>query len=154
MNLNKVFIAGRLTVDPQLKTTPQGQSVSAFSVATSRFWKDQAGAKKEKTEFHNVVLWGKQAELASQYLNKGSLVLIEGRLSTRSWQDKQGIDRRTTEVVCERIQFGPRNSSSSDGVRQPVSKKTVDTGKDDQAVVEEIPSINIDDDIKPEDLPF
>jgi len=158
MNLNKVYIIGRLTADPQLRSTPQGQSVGTFSVATTRFWTDQGGGKKEQTEFHNVVVWGRQAEVASQFLNKGSLVLIEGRLATRSWQDKQGMERRTTEIICERMQFGPRSTNPGAGGNsrpqqesptQFASKK--DEGKDVE--IEDIPSINIED-VKPEDLPF
>src|SRR3989344_4344973 len=98
MNLNKVFILGRLTVDPQLRSTAGGQSVASFGLATNRVWTDKAGAKQEAVEFHNVVVWGRQAEIASKFLIKGSLVLIEGRLQTRSWDDKQGQKRRTTEI--------------------------------------------------------
>lgn len=108
MNLNKVFIVGRLTADPQLRTTASGQSVASLSVATNRVWTDKSGARQEEVEYHNVVVWAKQAEIASQFLKKGSLVFIEGRLRTRSWQDKQGQNRKTTEVVAERMQLGPR----------------------------------------------
>src|SRR3989344_6802777 len=114
MNLNKVFILGRLTADPQLRSTPSGQSVGTFSVATSRYWKDKAGARQEKTEYHNIVAWGRQAEIASQYLTRGALVLVEGRMETRSWQDKQGVERKTTEIVCGRLQLGPRTAGGSE----------------------------------------
>lgn len=108
MNLNKAFIVGRLTADPQLRATQSGQSVGSFGVATNRVWTDKAGAKQEETEFHNVVVWGRQAEIASKFLVKGSLVLVEGRIQTRTWQDREGQARRTTEIVAERIQLGPR----------------------------------------------
>ena len=108
MNLNKVFIIGNLTRDPELRQTPTGQAVCSFGLATNRMYTDQAGQKQQQTEFHNVVAWGKQAELVNQYLQKGSLALIEGRIQTRSWQDPQGAKHWRTEIISERIQFGPR----------------------------------------------
>lgn len=108
MNLNKVFIIGNLTRDPELRQTPTGQAVCSFGLATNRTYTDQAGQKQQQAEFHNVVAWGKQAELINQYLRKGSLALIEGRLQTRSWQDPQGAKHSRTEIISERIQFGPR----------------------------------------------
>ncbi len=108
MNLNKAFLIGRLTADPQLRATTTGQSVGSFSIATNRNWTDKNGAKQEDTQFHNIVVWGKQAELVNQFLKKGSEVFIEGRIQTRSWQDQQGQNRKSTEVVAERVQFGAR----------------------------------------------
>lgn len=148
MNLNKVFILGRLTADPQLRTTQTGHQVANFSIATNRVWTDKAGAKQEEVEFHNVVLWGRQAEIASQFLFKGSLALIEGRLQTRTWQDKQGQNRKTTEIICERLQLGPR--SAQPGAPKPQTQATETSSQKD-----ELPAIDIDEeDIKPEDLPF
>jgi len=152
MNLNKVFILGRLTADPQLRTTSGGQSVASFSVATNRVWTDKAGAKQESVEFHNVVVWARQAEIASQFLKKGSLVLIEGRLQTRSWEDKQGQSRKTTEIVAERMQLGPRpggarSASSSEAARDGAAEDAKQSG--------EVPTINLDEEeVKAEDLPF
>lgn len=153
MNLNKVFIVGRLTADIDLRTTPTGQSVTSFSIATNRVWTDKGGSRQEETEFHNVVAWGRQAEVASQFLVKGSLLLIEGRLRTRSWQDKQGQSRKTTEIVCERLQLGPKPSGA--GASRPQQKE----GKEEPSApsIEEVPVINLEDghdEIKPEDLPF
>ena len=108
MDLNKVLLVGRVTADPQLRTTPGGQSVTTIGVATNRVWNDKNNQRQEETEFHNVVLWGRQADIASQYLKKGAMVLIEGRMRTRSWTDKTGQQRKTTEVLCERMQLGPR----------------------------------------------
>src|ERR1700684_945367 len=108
MNLNRVIILGRVTADPQLRNTSGGQSVTTLGVATNRTWTDKQGAKQEEVEFHNVVIWGKQAEVAATFLTKGSLVMIEGRLATRSWDDKDGITRKTTEIVCENMQLGPK----------------------------------------------
>ncbi|MDP2651018.1 MAG: single-stranded DNA-binding protein, partial [bacterium] len=113
MNLNKVFVAGRLTADPELRTTPGGAHVISFSVATNRVWTDKNGGRKEETEFHNVVAWGRQAEVVSQFLKKGGLILVEGRLQTRSWEGKDGQTRRTTEIVAERVQLGPKTGSTA-----------------------------------------
>ena len=145
MNLNKVFILGRLTADPQLRSTASGQQVGSFGLATNRVWNDKAGQKQEATEFHNVVVWGRQAEIASKFLIKGSLVLIEGRLQTRTWDDKQGQKRRTTEVIAERLQLGPRPGGGAPKTeeRSSPAPKT-----------EEIPIIDVDEEIKKEDLPF
>jgi len=150
MNLNKVFILGRLTGDPQLRSTTNGTQVASFSVATNRVWNDPSGAKKEAVEFHNVVVWGRQAEVASRFLVKGSLVLIEGRLQTREWEGKDGQKRRTTEVVCERMQLGPRPS----GARLASPSEAARSGDAAQSAPE-IPTIDVgDEDIKAEDLPF
>lgn len=115
MNLNRAIVAGRLTADPQLRSTTGGQAVGTFGVATSRSWTDKAGQKQEQTEFHNIVVWGRQAELCAQYLKKGALVLIEGRMQTRSWQDQQNQTRKTTEIVAEAVQFGPRQDGGGQG---------------------------------------
>lgn len=112
MNLNKVILVGRLTQDPQLRNIPSGQSVCSFGLATNRIWVDRkTGEKKKTTEYHNIVLWRKLAEIASQYLTKGSLVLVEGRLQTRSWNDPSGARRQRTEIIGERIQLAPKTIS-------------------------------------------
>lgn len=114
MNLNKVIIIGRLTQDPEAKTTPSGQNVSTLNIATNRVWTDAAAGRKEATEFHRVVAWGKLGDIASNYLKKGALVMIEGRLQTRSWDDKtSGQKRYMTEIIAENLQMGPRPSASS-----------------------------------------
>lgn len=154
MNLNKVFIIGRITSDIVLKATATNQAVTNFNVATNRVWTDKSGQKQEEAEFHTVVVWGRQAELASQFLSKGSLVLVEGRLRTRSWKDANNQNHKVTEIVCERIQFGPRSANAGAKPSQPYSKP-----KSSAAQEEEVPSISVDepsleDEIKPEDLPF
>jgi single-strand DNA-binding protein len=156
MNLNKVIIVGRVTADPQLRTTPGGQSVTTIGVATNRTWTDKSGAKQEETEFHNVVIWGRQAEVATQFLTKGATVMIEGRLRTRSWTDKQGAQRRTTEIMSERMQLGPR-AGGGGGFQGGGAKGAVPQDAEKEVVVpqEEIPTINLEDEeIKPEDIPF
>lgn len=145
MNLNKVIIIGRLTADPQLRTTPAGQSVTTISIATNRIWTNKAGERREDVQYHNVVIWGRQAEIVNQFLKKGSLAMVEGRLQTRTWADNQGQNRRTTEVVCERIQFGPR-SGTVEG--PPPAESQTETK-------ESLPEINLDEEeVKPEDIPF
>lgn len=146
MNLNKVFIIGRLTADPQVRTTPSGMEVATFGVATNRNWTDKSGEKKEATEFHNLVVWGKQAGIVRQFLTKGSTIFVEGRLQTRSWEGKDGQSRRTTEIIAERIQLGPRPSGAA---------KESKSFTPDAPAKEDMPVIDIEgDDIKPEDLPF
>ena len=167
MDLNKVILVGRVTADPQVRSTPGGQAVTTIGVATNRTWTDKAGQKQEQPEFHSVVVWGRQAEVAGQYLVKGATVLIEGRIQTRGWTDKQGQARKTTEIMCERLQLGPRpqgggswqgggqNSQSSGGGFSPSSQGGGSEKPSDAPSLDEIPVINLDEEeIKPEDIPF
>lgn len=173
MDFNKVILVGRVTANPELRTTPGGQSVTTIGVATNRTWTDKAGARQESTEFTNVVMWGRTAEIAAQFLVKGATVLIEGRLQTRAWEDKQGQQRRTTEVLCERMQLGPRPLNAGGGApagsfaskSQPgagngngvVSGSATSPAAAPQASPsEELPVINFEEegDIKAEDIPF
>lgn len=167
MDYNRAILVGRVTADPQVRTTPGGQSVVTLGIATNRTWTDKAGAKQEETEFHNVVVWGRQAEIAGQYLTKGATVLIEGRIQTRSWTDKQGQQRKTTEIMCERLQLGPRagagggggsyqgGGSVSCGGASSASSSGSGAKVDNAPSLDEIPVINLEDEeIKPEDIPF
>lgn len=157
MNLNKVFIVGRITADPQLKTTPSGQPVTSFSIATNRFWTGKTGGRQEETEFHNIVAWGRQAEVASQFLKKGAMVMVEGRLRTRTWQDKQNQNHKVTEIICERLQLGPRpaGGGAPRGDAEPHGAQAAPRADVIDKPVEDIPVIDIgDEEIKPEDLPF
>jgi single-strand DNA-binding protein len=150
MNLNKVILVGNLTSDPELKNTSSGQPVCHFRLATNRIWSNPDGQKQQKAEYHNIVLWRRLAEIASQYLRKGSLVLIEGRLETRSWQDSTGNKRFRTEVVGERLQLGPRLSGKVEG---PPTEKNPPVGGD--VSQEEIPIIeDKQEEIDIEDIPF
>lgn len=152
MNLNKVFLIGRLTVDPQLRNTAAGKAVATFGLATNRVWINPQGQRQEQVQFHNIVVWGRQAEVASQFLKKGSLVFIEGRLQTRTWQDSQGQNRRTTEIIAERFQLGPRSGSFGAG---EFGKSSESPKEESQETQPELPEINIDEEnIKPEDIPF
>lgn len=154
MNLNKVFLIGRLTRDPETRTTSSGQMVCSFGLATNRVWTNsQTSQKQEKTEFHNIVLWGRLAEIASRYLTKGGLVLIEGRIQTRSWEDPSGNKRYRTEVVAENIQLGPRTGQmprpepSSD--EAPPETAAKDVGQEEIPIIEENK-----EEIDVKDIPF
>lgn len=103
MDLNKAMIIGRLTRDPEMRTTPQGTAVSSFSVATNFIWSDPQGQKQERVEYHNIVAWRKLAEICGQYLRKGSKVYIEGRLQTREWEGQDGNKRQRTEIVADNM---------------------------------------------------
>ncbi|MDO8466943.1 MAG: single-stranded DNA-binding protein [bacterium] len=153
MNLNKVFILGRLTADPILRSTPGGQQVASFSLATNRYWTDKAGQKKEEVEYHNIVVWGRSAEIAGKFLTRGGLALVEGRLQTRKWQDKQGQNRSTTEIIADRIELGPRSGGVGSSGKPMESANSADV-RPPAGGAEPIPTIQIDEDIKMEDLPF
>ncbi len=154
MNLNKVFVMGNLTRDPDFRQTPGGQSVCTISMATNSFFTSRTGEKQRKTEFHTVVLWGRQAEIANQFLRKGSPVLIEGRLQTRSWTDKEGKTRKVTEIVGERLQLGPRSDRGGFSGDE-TSQETNEGFTPDEAPKEEtFPEVSIDEEIKSGDIPF
>lgn len=105
LGLNKVFIMGNLTRDPELKYTPNGQAVASFGIATNRRWNTPEGERREEAEFHNIVVWGKSAETINQYIKKGNPLFIEGRLKTQSWEGPDGVKRQRTEVIVESFQF-------------------------------------------------
>lgn len=115
MDYNKAIIVGRLTQDPEEKSLPSGQTVVNFSMATNRVYNDKDGNKQEDTEYHNIVFFGKTAEIASQYLSKGKTCLVEGRLQTRSWEDEEtGKKQYRTEIVGRNLQLGPRPQDQMD----------------------------------------
>lgn len=123
MYLNKAIIFGNLTRDPELKSLPSGVQVATMGIATNRVWKDKSGARQESTDYHNVVVFGRQAETASQFLRKGSSVLVEGRMQTRSWDAADGTKRYRTEIVADRVQFGPRKDGASSPASAPGDKE-------------------------------
>ena len=150
MNLNKAIIIGNLTQNPEVRNTPLGQSVVSFTVATNRVWTDNQGQRQEQAEFHNVVAWGKLAELVGQYLAKGRLCMVEGRLQTRSWDDQNGIRHWKTEIVAENVQFGPRGAASgapASGHQAPASNYSTPAPASQPTEV-------VEEDIKIEDIPF
>lgn len=139
MNLNKVFILGNVTQDPQIRQLPDGTLVANFGLATNRIYNDQAGERRQQTEFHNVVAFGRNAEIVQQYVQKGNLLLIEGRLQTRNWEDPSGARKYKTEIITERLQLGPKSIQTS-GERGIVEDKN--TAEDEK---EEIPIVEEDD---------
>jgi single-strand DNA-binding protein len=144
-SLNKVMLIGNLGKDPEVRYTTSGTAVASFSLATSERFKNKSGEWEERTEWHNVVLWGRQAEVAGEYLAKGKTIYIEGRLQTRKWQDKDGRDRYTTEVVGEKMQMlGARGEGG--GGRQGAGRAGGDEGFSGGSAYEE-PAFNPDDDI-------
>jgi len=156
MNLNKVFLIGRLTKDPEAKTIPSGHMVCSFGLATNRVWTDrQTNQKQEKAEFHNIVLWRKLAEIASQYLRKGSLVLIEGRIQTRSWEDQTGNRKYRTEVIAENIQLAPKSLSPiKENQPQNMPTPTSKFGGKEQEDVPIIEEDKGDNEIDVKDIPL
>jgi len=149
MNLNKAIIVGRITQDPQLRTTPSGQTVCNFSIATNRTWtNNETREKQEKVEFHNIVAWSRLAEIANQYLTKGTLVMIEGRIETRSWDDQAGNKKYRTEIVAENMQLGPRPSGQVGGGAPPTaSGNNQESQNNSPKPTEEIPTIESDEPI-------
>ncbi|MFC1789626.1 single-stranded DNA-binding protein [Patescibacteria group bacterium] len=145
MDLNKIFLVGRLTRDPEVKALPSGQQVASFGLATGRYYTDKSGQKQQQTEFHNIVLFGRLAEIASQYLKKGALTLIEGRIQTRNWQDSTGITKYKTEIVAEKMQLGPRSAGKT-------TNNSLDPKKEPDR--EEIPIIEEGGNIDIKDIPF
>lgn len=164
MNLNKVMLVGRLTRDPELRTTPSGQNVATVGLATGRTYTDKNGQKQEQTEFHNLVLWGRLAEIAGQYLIKGQECYFEGRLQTRTYTGKDNVERRTTEVIVENMQMGskpqgaPYRAGAPATAAAPAAAATAPQKLQEAPIPkeEELPTINLDDEkeIRIEDVPF
>ena len=139
-SFNQAIIMGNLTRDPELRTTPNGQSVASFAVATNRTWNDPSGERKEAVEFHEVVAWGKLGELAAQYLSKGRKVMVVGRLQTQSWE-KDGVKQRRTEIVAADINFldapgGSASATASD--ETPSAPASGGKKKSDDIVIEDL----------------
>lgn len=152
MNFNKAIILGNLTRDPDSRTLPSGQPVVSFSIATNRVYTDREGNKKQTAEFHNVVVFGKLADICSRYLVKGKMVLIEGRIQTRSWQDQSGNKRYRTEIVAENMQMGPRGGETGASTSQPPI-----SSQEDIPIIEteELPSSDAKEEgINVNDIPF
>lgn len=151
MYLNKAIIIGNLTRDPELKSLPSGIQVATFSAATNRVWKDKNGVKQENTDYHNIVVFGRQAEITGQYLKKGASVLVEGRMQTRSWDDAAGVKKYRTEIVADRIQFGPRPSGGAPAAEGGSAAPSHGSDDDKKALdTIEYP----EEEINPEDIPF
>lgn len=151
MNLNKVMIIGNLTRDPEVRSTPQGASVTSFSVATNFVWTDANGQRQEKAEYHNVVAWRKLAEIIGQYLRKGSKVYIEGRLQTRDWTGQDGVKKYRTEIIAENMIMLDRPSDRSSA---PAVSATEMPVIQEDAPAPKKETENDSDEIKLEDIPF
>ncbi len=146
MYLNKVFLYGNLTRDPELKALPGGGQVANFGLATNRTYKDKNGQKQEATEFHNIVAFGRSAELVAQYMKKGRPLFVEGRITTRSWDDKEtGKKNYRTEIVVENFQFGAASAPGGNQGVVPQDEQPAPKGDEIQYP---------DEDINPEDIPF
>ncbi|MFA5937285.1 MAG: single-stranded DNA-binding protein [Candidatus Paceibacterota bacterium] len=151
MYLNKAIVIGNLTRDPEIRSLPSGIKVCSFSLATNRVWKDKNNMRQESTDYHNIVVFGRQAETVAQYMKKGSSMLVEGRMQTRSWEDKtSGEKKYRTEIVADRTQFGPKSGGANTSTQgADTSKAQVNKGP------EEIDTIEYpEEDINPEDIPF
>ncbi len=148
MYINKAIIYGNLTRDPELKSLPSGAPVCEFGVATNRVWKDKNGARQESVDYHNIVVFSKQAEVIKQYLHKGSPIFLEGRIQNRSWDAPDGAKRYKSEIVVERFQFGPKSGGNT-AVAAPASAGSSGVAK------EEAPAIEYpEEEINSEDIPF
>lgn len=168
MNVNKVILVGRLTRDPEARTTPTGLTVTSVSLATSHTWTDKNGQKQQKTEFHNIVLWGRLGEIAGQYLVKGQEAYFEGRLQTTKFTDKSGVERYRTEIVAENMQLGAKPRSAYEGGAGSNTSATGNFGSPSNPAprsqtaaapaepAEQLPTIDLDEEeeVKIEDVPF
>jgi len=150
MYINKAIVYGNLTRDPELKSLPSGIQVATMAIATNRTWKDQQGARQESTDYHNVVVFGRQAETAAQYLKKGSGVFVEGRMQTRSWDAADGTKKYRTEIVADRVQFGPKSGGNAGGSYENKSTTSPAPKNDDTSAPIDYP----EEEINPEDIPF
>lgn len=148
MYINKVMLFGNLTRDPELRALPSGGQVASFGLATNRVFKKADGSKQEATEFHNIVVFGRQAETSAQYLKKGSSVYIEGRIQSRSWDNKEGVKQYRTEIVAETVQFGPRAGGATGGGNYSADAAPAQKSPSEDAI--DYPQ----EDINPDDIPF
>jgi len=163
MNLNKIFLIGRLTRDPESRALPSGQAVSNFGLATNRVWTNpETNEKQEQTEFHNIVAFGRLADICNQYLSKGSLIMIEGRIQTRSWQNQDGDTKYRTEIITESMQMGPRGGqvgrgkSAAEGMDESKDEKVEEIQVDESGEEKgkKKSSEESKDEVKSEDIPF
>ena len=172
MNFNKAFILGNVTRDPEMRSMPSGQQVASFGIATNRFYTDPQGQKKQDAEFHNIVCFGKLADIASRFITKGSLIFIEGRIKTSSWQNAQGAKQYKTEIIAETLQLGPRPQGSpaqAAGANSSYApKNTISTKVEEIPIIEENAPVNFNteephlthseekssDEIDVKDIPF
>ena len=146
MYINKAMVFGNLTRDPELRALPSGAQVCSFAIATNRTYKKADGQKQEEVEFHNIVVFGRQAETCAQYLKKGSTAYVEGRIKTRSWE-KEGVKHYKTEINADTVQFGPRSSGQGASAARDVSEAPQTSPKEDAI---DYPA----EEANPDDIPF
>ena len=157
MNLNKAIIIGNVTQDPEVRTTPGGAQVANFTVATNRTWNDRSsGERQSKAEFHNVVAWSRLAEIIGQYVKRGTLIMIEGRIETRSWDDPNGGGKKyRTEIIAENMQLGPRGAGGGESSFESSRPSRQEKQESNE---EELPTIDAsassDDEVDIKDIPF
>ncbi|MDB5254682.1 MAG: single-strand binding protein single-strand DNA-binding protein [Candidatus Nomurabacteria bacterium] len=155
MYLNKVFLIGNLTRDPEIKALPSGSKVASISLATNRVWKDQAGARQEATEYHNTVAFGRQAENLAQYAKKGASLFVEGRIQTRSWDGQDGKKNYRTEIIIDSFQFGPKAGGFGDAAPRPSASGVSDAEAPQKSAPADLDTIEYpDEEINLEDIPF
>ncbi len=152
MSVNKVILVGRLGKDPETRYTSSGQAVCNFSLATDETYKDRAGERQKRTEWHKIVVWAKQAEIAQQYLHKGSLIYVEGRIQTRQWDDREGQKRTTVEIVATNFRMlGGRGDASAAAAGAGTGVSAADADAQSPApAAEDVPAPEVSD----EDIPF
>ncbi len=150
-SLNRAELIGNLTAEPEMRATTGGQNVCSFSIATNRTWKNAAGEKQEQADYHNIVAWGRLAELCSQYLGKGRKVYIDGRLQTRDWEGQDGVKRYRTEIVAENLVFLDR---PRDGAPVGTQSNAAPRYEAIPQTLQDDPAANADSEIKLEDIPF
>jgi len=149
MNLNKVLLIGNVTRDPEIRALPSGQQVANFGLATNRVWKKPDGTRGEAAEFHNIVTFGKLADIVKQYAGKGKMLMIEGRIQTRSWTAQDGSKKSRTEIVAETIQLGPK------GFGGGAAQGSTNSPEHTPATQEELATVEYpDEELNPDDIPF
>ena len=153
-NLNKVMLIGRLGQDPEIRYTQSGSAVANFSIATNEFWTDKQGEKKEKTDWHNIVAWSKQADLVQSYLKKGSQVYIEGKIQNNDWEDQEGKKHYKTEIVVTSIQFLDSKITEKDGQPNYSTNSTEQTTSAEEIEFEKSNDTKKGEDYIKDDIPF
>jgi single-strand DNA-binding protein len=151
MDLNKVMLIGNVVRDPEVRTTPSGQSVASFSIATNLVWKDKNGQQQKKAEFHNIVAWRRLGEIVGQYVKKGGKIYLEGRLQNRSWDDQNGIKRYRTEIVADNMILLDK-AGSTGGSGQAYANKATEPSFEESTQPAPLPAA--EEEINIEDIPF
>jgi single-strand DNA-binding protein len=155
MYINKAMVLGNLTRDPELKSLPNGSKICSVSLATNRVWKDQSGAKQEAADYHNVVCFGRQAEVVAQWIKKGQQLYVEGRMTTRSWEDKDTKKKMyRTEIIAEKVEFGPKKDGASAGGNSFNSDSKAPPANEKVNLEDNLGTIDYGESINPDDIPF